>query len=134
MDTFTAIAFLFGIAAILSFVNDRYLHMQHDIGLLILACVTTLIIRLSSNVLPSLDLSVLKQLTQSFNLNDTLLKGVLCFLLFRGSARVSWGVFRDQRWLIGWLAFAGTAASCFLTGGMVYGVLSAFDISVTLSQ
>ncbi|MGR8940662.1 MAG: cation:proton antiporter domain-containing protein, partial [Gammaproteobacteria bacterium] len=25
-------------------------------------------------------------------------------------------------------------ASCFLTGGMVYGVLSAFDISVTLSQ
>ncbi|MGR8952049.1 MAG: cation:proton antiporter [Gammaproteobacteria bacterium] len=108
--------------------------MQHDIGLLILACVTTLIIRLSSNVLPSLDLSVLKQLTQSFNLNDTLLKGVLCFLLFRGSARVSWGVFRDQRWLIGWLAFAGTAASCFLTGGMVYGVLSAFDISVTLSQ
>jgi CPA1 family monovalent cation:H+ antiporter len=134
LDTFTAIAFLFGIAAILSFVNDRYLHMQHDIGLLILACVATLIIRLLANFAPSLDVSVLKQMTQSFNLNDTLLKGVLCFLLFRGSARVSWGVMRDQRWLIGWLAFGGTTIACLLTGGMVYGALSFFEISVTLSQ
>ncbi|MGJ0485759.1 MAG: cation:proton antiporter domain-containing protein [Methylomicrobium sp.] len=76
----------------------------------------------------------MKNLTQTFNLNDTLLKGVLCFLLFRGSVRVSWGVLRDQRWLIGWLAFAGTTASCFLTGGIVYGAFSTFGIAVTLSQ
>jgi CPA1 family monovalent cation:H+ antiporter len=134
LDTFTAIAFLLGIAAILSFVNDRYLHIQHDIGLLILACVITAVLRILANFVSFLNIGLLKDLTQSFNLNDTLLKGVLCFLLFRGSVRVSWGVLRDQRWLIGWLAFAGTSASCFLTGGIVYSALSAFGISVTLSQ
>lgn len=134
MDTFTAIAFLFGIAAALSFVNDRYLHIQHDIGLLILACAMTAVLRIVANFMPALNIGLLKELTQTFNLNDTLLKGVLCFLLFRGSVRVSWGVLRDQRWLIGGLAFAGTTLSCFLTGGLVYGLLSAFHISVTLSQ
>jgi CPA1 family monovalent cation:H+ antiporter len=134
LDTFTAIAFLLGIAAILSFVNDRYLHIQHDIGLLILACAITAVLRILANFVSFLNIGLLKDLTQSFNLNDTLLKGVLCFLLFRGSVRVSWGVLRDQRWLIGWLAFAGTSASCFLTGGIVYSALSAFGISVTLSQ
>lgn len=134
MDTFTAIAFLLGIAAILSFVNDRYLHIQHDIGLLILACVITAVLRILANFVSFLNIGLLKDLTQSFNLNDTLLKGVLCFLLFRGSVRVSWGVLRDQRWLIGWLAFAGTSVSCFLTGGIVYSAFSAFGISVTLSQ
>lgn len=134
MDTFTAIAFLFGIAAILSFVNDRYLHIQHDIGLLILACLATAVLRMLEPFTPSLAIGLLKDLTRSFNLNDTLLKGVLCFLLFRGSVRVSWGVLRDQRWLIGLLAFAGTSASCLLAGGIVYNTLSAFGISVTLSQ
>jgi CPA1 family monovalent cation:H+ antiporter len=134
VDTFTAIAFLFGIAAILSFVNDRYLHIQHDIGLLILACVVTVVFRIFVNFVPVVDIGLLKNLTQTFNLNDTLLKGVLCFLLFRGSVRVSWSVLRDQRWLIGWLAFAGTTASCFLTGGIVYGALSTFGIAVTFSQ
>jgi CPA1 family monovalent cation:H+ antiporter len=134
LDTFTAIAFLLGIAAILSFVNDRYLHIQHDIGLLILACIITAVLRILANFVSFLNIGLLKDLTQSFNLNDTLLKGVLCFLLFRGSVRVSWGVLRDQRWLIGWLAFAGTSASCFLTGGIVYSAFSAFGISVTLSQ
>jgi CPA1 family monovalent cation:H+ antiporter len=134
LDTFTAIAFLFGIAAILSFVNDRYLHVQHDIGLLILACIATAFLRILANFMPVLNIGLLKELIQTFNLNDTLLKGVLCFLLFRGSVRVSWGVLRDQRWLIGSLAFVGTSVSCFLTGAIVYGVFSVFHIPVTVSQ
>jgi hypothetical protein len=45
VDTFTAIASLFGIAALLSFVNDRYLRLQHDIGLLLLAGLSTASLR-----------------------------------------------------------------------------------------
>ena len=118
MDTFTAIASLFGIAALLSFVNDRYLHLQHDIGLLLLAGLTTASLRVLEVFVPTGLISQLHQLTQSFNLNDTLLKGVLCFLLFRGSTRVSWPALREQRWLVPCLAFAGTAAGCLLPGGL----------------
>ena len=134
MDTFTAIACLFGVAAILSFVNDRFLHLQHDIGLLLLAGLTTVVLRILEVFVPTGAIDQLHQLTQSFNLNDTLLKGVLCFLLFRGSMRVNWLALREQRWLVLWLAFAGTAAGCLLTGGLVYAGLSAFGVAVTLAQ
>ncbi len=134
MDTFTAIACLFGIAAILSFINDRYLGLQHDIGLLLLAVLTTAGLRILEVFIPTGIINLLHQLTQSFNLNDTLLKGVLCFLLFRGSMRVSWIALREQRWLVLWLAIAGTAMACFITGGLIYGGLSLLGVAITLAQ
>jgi CPA1 family monovalent cation:H+ antiporter len=134
LDTFTAIACLFGVAATLSFINDRYLRLQHDIGLLLLAFMITGGLRVMEVFIPSGIIDQLHQLTQSLNLNDTLLKGVLCFLLFRGSTRVSWVALREQRWLVLWLAFAGTGMACLLTGGLVYGGLSLFGVATTLAQ
>lgn len=134
MDTFTAVACLFGIAAILSFVNDRYLRLQHDIGLLLLACLTTVGLRVLESFVSSGAIGLLHQLTQSFNLNDTLLKGVLCFLLFRGSMRVNWITLREQRWLVLCLAFVGTTMACLLTGGLIYEGLTLFGVAVTPAQ
>lgn len=134
MDTFTAIAFLFAISALLSFINDRYLHMQHDIGLLLLACLAVIGLRLLDSFVPSGVIGLLQRLTDSFNLNDTLLKGVLCFLLFRGSLHVNWSSLREQRWLVLWLAFAGTTAACFLTGSIAFAGLTLSGITITLPQ
>lgn len=134
MDTFAAVACLIGIAAILSFFNDRYLRLQHDIGLLLLAVLITAGLRALELVAPSGAIDWLHQLTQSFNLNDTLLKGVLCFLLFRGSTRVSWVSLREQRWLVLSLAFGATGVACIITGGLVYSALSTFGVAITLSQ
>jgi monovalent cation:H+ antiporter, CPA1 family len=134
VDTFAAIACLFGIAAILSFVNERYLHLQSDIGLLLLAGLTTAGLRLLEAFVPLGAVDLLHQLTQSFNLNETLLKGVLCFLLFRGSVNVRWAALREQRWLVLWLALGGTAIACLVTGGLVYGGLGLFGVAITLTQ
>lgn len=134
MDVFTAIACLMGVTAILSFVNDRYLRLQSDIGLLLLAVLATLVLRGSEIVIPSGAADQLRQLTQSFNLNDTLLKGVLCFMLFRGSMSVRWESLREQRWLVLSLAFAGTTIACLLTGGLVHAALSTLGITIGLAQ
>jgi CPA1 family monovalent cation:H+ antiporter len=134
VEIFTAIACLFGITAVLSFVNDRYLRLQPDIGLLLLAGLTTVALRVLEIFVPSGAVNQLYQITQSFNLNDTLLKGVLCFMLFRGSVNVRWTSLREQRWLVLSLAFAGTAMACLLTGGLAYASLSLFGVTVTLSQ
>ena len=130
MGVFTTIACLLAIAAILNFVNDRYLHLQPDIGLLLMAGLTTAGLRILEVFVPFGLVDLLHQLTQSFNLNDTLLKGVLCFILFRGSVGVRWVALREQRWLVLWLAFAGTAVACLLTGGLVYGGLSLFGVAM----
>ena len=134
MGTFAAIACLFGIAAVLSFVNERYLGLQPDIGLLLLAAVTTVALRVLEAFVPIGAVGLLHDVMQSFNLNETLLKGVLCFLLFRGSVNVRWKALHQQRWLVLWLALAGTTVACIITGVLAYGGLSLFGISITLVQ
>ncbi len=134
MEVFSAIACLFGITAVLSFVNDRFLRLQTDIGLLLLAVLLTLALRVLEEIVPTGAIDALHQMTHSFNLNDTLLKGVLCFMLFRGSVNVRWTSLREQRWLVLSLAFAGTAAGCLLTGGLAYAALSGFGVAITLAQ
>ena len=87
---------------------------------MLLAVLTTLGLRVLEVFVPSGAIEVLRQFTQSFNLNATLLKSVLCFMLFRGSVNIRWASLREQRWLVLSLAFAGTAMACLLTGGMAY--------------
>ena len=70
VEVFTAIACLFGITALLSFVNDRYLRLQTDIGLLLLAVVTTLLLRVSEAFVPTGAIGVLHAYTHAFNLNE----------------------------------------------------------------
>jgi CPA1 family monovalent cation:H+ antiporter len=134
MEGFTAIAVLFGVTAVLSFVNDRYLRVQMNIGLLLLAVVTTVALVLVELLLPTGSTDLLREFTHSFNLNDTLLKGVLCFLLFRGSVNVRWANLRAQQWLVLSLALVGTTTACLLTGGFTYGGLGLFGVTITISQ
>ena len=134
LGAFTAIACLLGITALLAFVNDRHLRLQADIGLLLSAVVLTLGLRLAELMVPLGVITELERLTQSFNLNDTLLKGVLCFLLFRGSVAVRWANLREQRWLVLSLAFAGTTIACLVTGWLVHTGLVAAGVGITLAQ
>jgi len=131
METFSAISAMLGIVAILSFVNERWFGLQSAIGQLLLATATAAGLRLIELIMPSGIVGLLHQSTKSFNLNDTLLKGVLCFLLFRGSARVHWAMLRGQLWLVLSLAFGGTVIVCFVTGGLVLGGMSLFGIPMT---
>jgi CPA1 family monovalent cation:H+ antiporter len=134
VGVFAGIASLFGITAVLSHLNDRYLRLQSDIGLLLLAVLVTLALRAWEVLFPSGATEALGALTQSFNLNETLLKGVLCFLLFRGSVNVHWSSLREQRWLVLTLAFVGTAVACLITGGLSFLALSALGVTITLAQ
>jgi monovalent cation:H+ antiporter, CPA1 family len=134
MEIFTGIACLLGIAAVFSLVNDRWLRLQPDIGLLLLATAAAAVARLTELVVPAGVVDRLLGLTQSFNLSDTLLKGVLCFLLFRGSTRVHWASLRQQRWLVLSLAFVTTSIACLITGGLVFAGTAPFEVSLTLSQ
>ena len=133
MGVFTAIAGLLGITALLAFLNDRYLRLQPDIGLLLLAVMLSLALRVAEAIVPTGAIHHLERLTQSFNLNDTLLKGVLCFMLFRGSVAVRWGNLRDQRWLVLSLALAGTTIASILTGVLVFAGLSLAGVTIAIA-
>jgi CPA1 family monovalent cation:H+ antiporter len=131
---FTAVACLLGLTALLALINDRWLRLQPEIGLLIAVVVLTIALRAVEHVVPDGLVMQLDELTHSFDLGDTLLNGVLCFMLFRGSVRVRWERLREQRWLILALAFGATTIACLATGGLVFAGLSAFGVPVTLAQ
>ena len=134
MQAFTAIAVLLCVTAVLSFANDRFLGLQASIGLMLLAVLLTLLLRVAETVVPTGAVDLLHELTHALNLNDTLLKGVLCFMLFRGSVNVRWANLREQRALVIGLAFVGTTIACLLTGGLAYAGLSLFGVEVSLAQ
>lgn len=134
MDVLSAIACLLGITAFLAFVNDRYLRLQADIGLLVGSLALVAVLWLAELVLPLGAIARLQGLTHAFSLDDTLLKGVLCFMLFRGAVAVRWTDLRRERWLVLTLAFAGTTIACLVTGALALAGLGAAGIAVTLAQ
>lgn len=134
MNTFTAVACLLGLTALLALVNDRWLRLQPEIGLPILAVMLAMALRAAELVVPAGLVTRIGELTRSFNLDATLLNGVLCFMLFRGSVRVRWERLREQRWLILALAFGATTVTCFATGALVFAGLSVIGVPITLAQ
>ena len=127
-------AVLLCVTASLALVNDRYLRLQRDIGLLGLACGVAVLLRIVELLQPTGLVANLARLTQSLNLNETLLKGVLCFMLFRGSVAVRWASLREQRWLVLALAFLGTTIASLVTGWLTYRGLATAGVSLTLAQ
>jgi monovalent cation:H+ antiporter, CPA1 family len=135
MQVFTAIACLLAIAALLSYINDRFLHLPHHIGLLLLALVATvLLLALEAGGAPRGLAEKLHQLTDLFTLSETLLKGVLCFMLFYGSLHIRWAALHSQRWLALSLATVGTTIATFVTGGLIYEAMSSIGMALTLAQ
>ena len=112
-------------------INERFLRMQPSIGLMLLA------------FLMSILLSVLKQggwistewlylLVGRLDLSQVLLQGVLCLMLFAGSASVSIRDLRTWKWLILGLAVGATLLGALLTGLLLSNTLSLFGIGFSL--
>ena len=92
MNLFFVISILLGLTAVFGVVNERLLHLQSAIGLMLLALLTTLVLLAlkMSGVLDALDW--IDAIVHELDLSSVLLNGVLCFMLFAGSA----GIFRGE--------------------------------------
>ncbi len=65
---------------------------------------------------------VLEDLLRQVNLSQSLLGGVLSFLLFAGALNIDLKQLREQRWRVFSLAFVSTLLSVALAAGLAYGV------------
>ena len=104
MDLFMSVAVLLGLAALFGLINERFLGLQATIGLMLLALAMTLALILLKHI-GGLDYLGWEQtLLNRLDLEHTLLKGVLCFMLFAGSAGVRIEHLKDHKWTIATLA------------------------------
>jgi CPA1 family monovalent cation:H+ antiporter len=124
------IAIVFGLTGLFSVLNERFLGLQQTIGLMLLALLGTLLLALLDSTGVAHYFLREQVFVQGLALNDTLLNGVLCFMLFAGSINVKSGTLDEEKWVIITLAMGATLIAATLIGVSMWGVLGLLGVSV----
>ncbi|WP_443749464.1 cation:proton antiporter [Asticcacaulis solisilvae] len=112
---FDAAAILIAMAALLGYVNHRFLKLPAAVGMTVMGAVASLIVIGMDAILPGVRLSfILVRFLASVDFPNTLLNGMLCFLLFAGALHIDWREIKKSRWPILVLSTVSTLASTAL--------------------
>lgn len=130
MDVLQITALLLSLAAVFSYINYRYIRLPTTIGLMLIALLVSL-------VLLGLDLAGLafpakwaRSILDGVDFGQTLLHGMLSFLLFAGALHVNLGDLARQKWVIAILASVGVLTSTLLVGVFTWWVLGLIGINI----
>jgi len=131
LSLFEIAALLLVLSAVLSWFNRAYLKLPHTIGLLVMALVTSFLIIALNAVIP--DLQVYETLTGAIgqiDFNETLMKGMLGFLLFAGALHVDFAKLKSAKWSIGLMATFGVVLSTFIVGTGFWLLAGLFNVEL----
>lgn len=128
MGLFDVIAILFVLTAVFSFINYRTIGLPPTIGVMALSLLASLgVVGMGALGLESARQEAALILNQ-IDFGETLLHGMLSFLLFAGALHIKLEHLGGQKWFIALLATAGVVASTFLVGGLAFLTLSSLGI------
>lgn len=131
LSLFEIAASLLVLSALLSWINHAYLKLPHTIGLLVMALLASFILMALEIVLPNLGLTdTIQSGLAQIDFNETLMKGMLGFLLFAGALHVDLGKLRDAKWAIGSMATFGVVLSTFIVGTGFWGLAQLLNLDV----
>ncbi len=131
MKLFNILAVLITLSAGFSYLNHRFIGLPNTIGLMIIA----LLVSLGLTALGPFGFGLEKdahRLLASIDFDETLLHGMLSFLLFAGALHVNLGNLAKQKWIIGLLATFGVLGSTFIMGFISRWVLGLLGIDLPL--
>ena len=118
MSVFEIGAFLIGLSALFGYINYRYLRAPQTIGLVLIALAASLALLLIESAFPSADVDTLiTGVLERIDFHDTLMHGMLSFLLFAGALHVDFSMLRSRYRTIGLMATLGTILSTALIAG-----------------
>ncbi len=123
MTIFEIFAALITLAAVFSYLNFRFLKLPTTIGLMVMALVSSLILIWTGRFSPTV-FEGAQDLLNSIDFSQTLMHGMLGFLLFAGALHVNLNDLREQQWVIALLATVGTVLSTALAGGLAWLILN----------
>lgn len=133
MSLFLTVAAILGLAALFSFVNERLLGLEQTIGLVVIAFGAMLVLALLNALGVTRPFALASGLVDRLALDDTLLDGVLCFLLFAGSINVKARTLGQEKWVILSLGVGSTLIGALLVGVAMWTVLAALGVSLALA-
>ncbi len=128
MDILSTAAILITLAALFSYLNHRFLKIPTTIGIMLIS----LMLSLGLLVLHAMGFTQLEQqaerMVRGIDFYETLMDGMLSFLLFAGALHVNLDDLRQQKWIILSLATVGVLMSTFIIGGMAWLIFNALGI------
>ena len=119
MSLVQTIAILLTFAALASYVNHKLLRLPRTIGLMAIALGLSLVVVLLG-MLDVVDLSDAAAFVRSIDFSETLLHGMLAFLLFAGALHVNLDDLRSQAVPVAILSTVGVVLATFLAGTMLW--------------
>jgi CPA1 family monovalent cation:H+ antiporter len=130
MGLFEIIAILLTLSAVFSFINYRFLKLPNTIGLMLIGLLFSLLLISVSWFYPASKHWAVEMLIQ-IDFDETLLHGMLSFLLFAGALHVNINDLRDQYRIILGLATAGVVLSTFIVGILSWGMLNLLGFNIS---
>lgn len=133
LSPFDAAAILIALAAVLGYLNHRFLGLPSSIGLTIMGAVASLLVIGIDRLLPASTLAEqLSVFVTGIDFHTTLMEGMLSFLLFAGALHVDWTALRRGRWPILVLSTVGVLISTAIVGAGFHLLTRGIGVEVPL--
>ncbi|MBE9515530.1 MAG: sodium:proton antiporter [Proteobacteria bacterium] len=126
MPILDAAAILISLAAILSWINYRFIGLPQVIGLMVIALLLSITMLALGRVLPGV-VEPMQRLVASIDFTQALMHGMLSFLLFAGALHINLNDLAKQKWVVGILATIGVVVTTFIVGTVMWWVISQFQ-------
>jgi CPA1 family monovalent cation:H+ antiporter len=132
MKLFHILAILMSLSAVFSYLNYRYLKLPTAIGLMLIALLASLMLLILGPVAQNLEEHA-EVLLRTVDFDETLLHGMLSFLLFAGALHVNLADLVKQRWVIATLATASVLGATVIIGCLAHWGFGLLGLDVPLT-
>ena len=121
MSFFDIAGILVALAAAFAFINHKLLKLPTTVGLMLLAMLHAVALLVIDWIVPGAGaLAAAETLIGSIDFDQTLMQGMLGYLLFAGALHVNLNDLKQQTAVIALLATIGVLATTFIVGGLTY--------------
>lgn len=125
MELLDIAAILLTLASLFAYVNHRWIKLPTTIGIMLISLVLSLVLLGLGAIWPPMD-DYADKFVGMIDFNETLMEGMLSYLLFAGALHVNLTQLKNQRRLVSVLASVGVVLSTVVVGSiawLLFGVL-----------
>ena len=127
MELYYSFSVLIVLASLFAYINLTFVKLPSSIGIMLIAIIVSLIIRISGNLIFPDVTDKLLRLVSEFDFTEVLMGAMLNFLLFAGAIHVHLSDLREQRMPIVTFSTISVVISTFVVGGILYYMAPVFN-------
>ncbi len=117
LSIYDLISMLLVLTAVFAWINHRFVHLPHTIGLLVIGLAASLVLIGIEFAFPDILVhEELANIIRQVDFQNTVLDGMLAFLLFAGALHVNFEQLKDRAWTVGTMATVGVLISTGIVG------------------